>query len=101
MKDYDYWTQAWPKIVFSTFANGGRMFEVMGMKDEQGIWHYKRGAELTIDEALLNAKPELRKMTMALFENKREAVSDGRKKRARRADTAGAVSVPPAVEAGG
>jgi hypothetical protein len=69
MKDYDYWIQAWPKICFNTFANSGRMYEVIVTKDAQGISHYTTGRELNLDEALLNAKPDRRVQTIAVFEN--------------------------------
>jgi hypothetical protein len=69
MKDYDYWFQAWPKICMRTFATGGRMFEVTVTKDAQGVSHYQNGRELNLDEALLNAKPDRRVMTLAVFDN--------------------------------
>jgi hypothetical protein len=67
MKDYNYWLTEWPKIVMQTFAHGGRMFEVASQRSADGVWHYQTGHELTMDEALQNADPELRLMTLAVF----------------------------------
>jgi|WetSurMetagenome_2_1015567.scaffolds.fasta_scaffold11081_6 hypothetical protein len=70
MKDYNYWLTDWPKICIQTFARAGRMFEAIVTKDAQGVSHYANGRELTLDEALLNAKPDRRVMTISVFEGK-------------------------------
>jgi hypothetical protein len=67
MKDYNYWLIDWPKIVTQTFAHGGRMFEVAATRSENGMLNYVTGHELTIDEALANADPDKRLMTLAVF----------------------------------
>jgi hypothetical protein len=79
MKDYNYWLTDWPKICLQTFAHAGQMFEVTVTKDTQGISHYTTGRELDLDEALLNAKPDRRVMTMAVFAgNGKKEDHDGR-----------------------
>jgi hypothetical protein len=69
MKDYNYWLNDWPKIVTSTFAHGGKMFEMIETKDTQGLRHYTPGRELTIEQALENARADRRVSTMTVFAN--------------------------------
>lgn len=63
MKNYDYYRDAWPRIVSDCFRHGGRMFVVVERRDETGkLVKYEHGRELDEQQAL-----EFRGMTVVEY----------------------------------
>jgi hypothetical protein len=67
MPNYNYWLNDWPKIVVNAFSHRGRMFEIRETKDARGISHYEIVRELNLREAMANARPNRRAMTMTIY----------------------------------
>lgn len=53
MNNYNYYRDAWPRIVRQCFSSGGRMFVVEEQRDPLGkVIKYEQGRELDEQEAL-------------------------------------------------